>query len=299
MESSLTGITHLEATLALTQDGESRKLTVSRFQHGFPDPRHRRLIPGTQWNCRGSSVNGSSCVTRFPASTFRPRAHAAPPAGRWAEPRWRRSWSTSQFCVWSPTSASTGFRPGPPTAVTGTNPEVLRHARTRLGLTLCSSVARCPSLPLPLLGCHLARLPTWVVVTLSSCSSPTLDCCHPCFRRLKKWPSCILPPLLPRIPLGYPSALHPFPVVSAPSPVTFPSLFPASFSLSPSSSPRCLSPPPISSTSCVFVGNHCVVGPSLDELICLLCCSLLSPNLIIHHMVFPFRSFARGQRLWS
>lgn len=39
-----------------------------------------------------------------------------------AEPRWRPSWNTSLCCVWSLTSASTGFHRGPRTAATGTEP---------------------------------------------------------------------------------------------------------------------------------------------------------------------------------
>lgn len=96
-----------------------------------------------KWRQR-KCVNGSCFRSQVPGSTSRPCAAAPPPAALRVEPRWRPSWSTSLYCVWSQTSASTGFLLGPPTAVTGTNFESLRHALTRSGLTLCFPGSRPP-----------------------------------------------------------------------------------------------------------------------------------------------------------
>ena len=79
MEISLTWITHLEGILAITQNGDSGNLTVSRFQHGLRNPRQRRLISGRRPNSHGSSVSGSASAEVFWNST--PRLYVPPP--RW------------------------------------------------------------------------------------------------------------------------------------------------------------------------------------------------------------------------
>lgn len=114
------------------------QLHVSRFQHGSPNPRRPRLISGTK-PTRAEVASEEVERIATPRSPVRPASYAPPPVARRAEPRWRLSWSTSLSCVWSPTSASTGFRPEPPTAVTGTKSEALQRTRTWLGMTLSSS----------------------------------------------------------------------------------------------------------------------------------------------------------------
>lgn len=79
MEISTTCVKHWDGIFAITQDGEPRSLTVSRFQYGFPNPRHPRLISGTKINWSGSSESGSCRATQLsaprpaPVSTPRPR----------------------------------------------------------------------------------------------------------------------------------------------------------------------------------------------------------------------------------